>query len=256
MYMTRSRWIFIIVLTVLVLGGLVLASKSSQISVSAIDPSQILPANPKAGDTSVAIGDHVIGSPSKKVILIEYGDYQCPSCEGLYPGLKKITEAYSSQLTFVFRNFPLVTLHPNALAAATAAEAAGLQGNDAYWKMNNWLYDNQASWASSDATTRTKVFTSGVASIGLNQAAFTSDLNGDNGAGDKIRTKIKLDQALGGKANVTGTPALYLQGKAVDSTIQGDAVQGSTTLLETAIRTAITATGQTVPDTLVSSAKS
>src|SRR4051812_38114059 len=126
--MTRNRWIIVIVAAIVILGGLIALSSRMGLDVSKIDTNKIIPANTKAGDTNIAIGDHVYGNTSGKVLLVEYGDIQCPSCGALHPQLAPLTEYYKDSLTFVFRNFPLTSLHPNALAAATAVEAAGLQG--------------------------------------------------------------------------------------------------------------------------------
>src|SRR5882757_10725047 len=70
--------------------------------------------------------DHVLGSESANVTLVEYGDYQCPSCGEAYPIVKELMSRLDRKLLFVFRNFPLATIHPYAESAAEAAEAAAL----------------------------------------------------------------------------------------------------------------------------------
>ncbi len=85
-----------------------------------------------------------IGSPSAKVKLVEFGDYQCPACASAEPIMKVMIATYKDQLQFVFRNFPL-TQHKNAKLAALVAEAAGQQGK--FWEMYDALYENQTEWA-------------------------------------------------------------------------------------------------------------
>src|SRR5438552_1939322 len=76
------------------------------------------------------------------VTLVEYDDYQCPYCGGVYPVVKRLEKAFGRKLRFVFRNFPLTQAHPYALIAAEAAEAAALQGK--FWEMHDLIYENQA----------------------------------------------------------------------------------------------------------------
>jgi len=238
--MTRNKWIIVIVAAIVILGGLIALASRNGVDVSKIDTNKIILANTLVGKTNVAIGDHVYGNTSGKVMLVEYGDFQCPSCGALHPELGPLLDYYKDSLTFVFRNFPLTSIHPNALAAATAAEAAGVQGK--YWEMNNMLYNDQDAWSSSDASARTGAFKGYAASLGLNVDKFVADFSNKD-----ISTKIKFDMALGRKLGVNATPTLYLQGKdIVDAT--GKAVQGNATDLETTIRSALKAANETVPE--------
>jgi protein-disulfide isomerase len=85
--------------------------------------------------------DHVHGSPAAKVVVVEYGDFECPSCLQAYPGVKIILRRFGDQLRFVFRHFPLAEVHPHAEMAAEAAEAAAAQGK--FWQMHDLLFENQ-----------------------------------------------------------------------------------------------------------------
>jgi len=80
----------------------------------------------------VAERDHAQGPAAAPVTLVEYGDYECPSCGSAYPIVKALQRRLGSRLRFVFRNFPLNEMHPHAEAAAEAAEAAGAQGK--FWR--------------------------------------------------------------------------------------------------------------------------
>lgn len=228
--MTKGRWLIFAAVCVLIFGVLILNSKGSQVKVDKTDPAKVITNNDP-------LPDNVFGSSSNKVVLIEYGDFQCPGCGSLYPNLKPIKEKYKDQLTFVFRNFPLTSIHPNALAAATVAEAAGLQGK--FWEMHDLLYENQGEWSALDAAQRTEQFTAYAKRIELDAKKFKDDL------GDKrISQKIKRDQALGKKIGATATPTLMLNGKTLAQKTQWQTAED----LENTIRDAIGKSGQTLPE--------
>ena len=118
--MTTKTWIIFAAICVGIVGGLIYLSGGNKIDISAVDTNAILQGSEKNGQ----IADHVYGNKDSKVILIEYGDYQCPGCKNAYPAIKEVVEKYKDKIGFVFRNFPLYSAHANALAAATSAEAA------------------------------------------------------------------------------------------------------------------------------------
>jgi len=220
--MNKVRWIIFGAVIVLVLGGLVVYSHVSNpsINVSNINANSQVAASAQNGQ----IADHVYGNPNAKVTFIEYGDFQCPSCGGAYAQVKAATEAYKDKVAFIFRNFPLTTIHPNARAAAAAAEAAGLQGK--YWEMHNMLYEGQADWEKLTGEQRTDVFLNYASSLGIDKEKFKTDL-----ASSAVNSKISFDQALGNKIGVNATPTFYIDGTQINSTDSGQIVQGSTTVL-------------------------
>src|SRR6478672_9193527 len=88
--------------------------------------------------------DHVQGDLATALVtLVEYGDYQCPHCGRAYPIVKQVQRHFGDRLAFVFRNFPLSEIHPNAEAAAETAEFAG--AHDRFWEMHDALFENQAN---------------------------------------------------------------------------------------------------------------
>ncbi|MEO5949419.1 MAG: thioredoxin domain-containing protein [Candidatus Saccharimonas sp.] len=202
--MTKKAWLIVSVLCIAILGGLIFISRSNQIDVSNVDLSTIQVGSSKNGN----IGDHIAGKVDSKVILFEYGDYQCPGCGTAAPIIKQVVEKYGDKIAFVFRNFPLYNAHPNAFAAASAAEAAGLQGK--FWEMHDYLYGNQNSWNTLSGQSRTDYFVAAAKSLGVNVDTFTTELTNPN-----IKKKVDFDVALGKKANVTGTPSFYIDGKNV-----------------------------------------
>src|SRR5919112_5319258 len=84
-------------------------------------------------------GDHVDGPPDAPLELVMYGDFQCPFCSAAQPILGRVRERLRGRLRFAFRHFPLVDVHPDALRAAQASEAAAAQGE--FWEMHDALYD-------------------------------------------------------------------------------------------------------------------
>lgn len=202
--MTKKTWLIFGALCIALLGGLVYMSRNNKIDVSQVDANAVQ----KASDQNGNIADHTYGNMSSKVILIEYGDYQCPGCGSAYPVIKQVTEKYKDKMGFIFRNYPLYTAHPNAFAASSAAEAAGLQGK--YWEMHDKLYTNQSAWNQLTGSARTEYFVSAANEIGANGAALQSQLDNPS-----IKRKIDVDEALGKKAGVTGTPSLYINGRSV-----------------------------------------
>ncbi len=228
--MTKGKWLAFIAVCLLIFGVLIINSKSSQVKVDKTDPAKVITGKDP-------LPDHVFGSDSKKVVLIEYGDFQCPGCGSLYPQLKEIKEHYKNELTFVFRNFPLTSFHPNALAAASAAEAAGLQ--DKFWEMHNLLFENQAEWSNLDSSERTEYFVAYAKQLSLDTKKFENDLTDK-----RVSKKIKRDQALGKKIGATATPTLVLNGKTIDQKTQWQTYEA----LENTIREAIKSSRQPLPE--------
>ncbi len=229
--MTRTRWIVFLVILVGVFGFIIATKKSSEVKVDNVNPAKVV-------TKSQDIPDHVFGSIDNKTILIEYGDFQCTGCGSLYPNLHPLKEHYKDQLTFVFREFPLTGLHPNALAGATAAEAAGLQSK--FWEMHDTLYENQQSWSGLDGIQRTEAFVGYAKAIGVNEKQFRKDLGSE-----KISQKIKRDQALGKKIGASSTPTLVLDGETLELS-QWETAQK----LENTLRAAIKKSSQTLPEKL------
>jgi protein-disulfide isomerase len=199
--MTRTRWIIFAVLCLGILGLIFVTSKKDTGSNWTGDATKIISTGP--------IADHVFGSSAQKVTLIEYGDYQCPGCGSLFPILQDVLPKYKDNLTFIFRNFPLTTIHPNALAAATAAEAAGLQGK--YYEYHDTLYENQANWQDAAVSERTTLFQNYAKQLGLDVNKFNSDLSSS-----QVTDKINRDRSSASQFKVSSTPTLILDGQTLD----------------------------------------
>ncbi len=153
---------------------------------------------------SEAIGpdDHTQGPDGAAVSLVEYGDYQCPYCGEAYPVLKDVQTHMGNQLRFVFRNFPLTEMHPQAFIAAEAAEAAGGQGK--FWEMHDALYENQADLSP-------EAIVGYARAIGLDMDRFVREVNDQTYA-----KRIKHDFQSGVMSGVNGTPCLFIDGERYD----------------------------------------
>lgn len=206
--MTGKAWIIFTAVVVVLFGGLVIWSQKDKIDVSNVNTNQIQSASEQNGN----IADHVFGKAESKVVLMEYGDFQCPGCGAAHPRVKSLTEKYEDKIAFVYRNFPLTNLHPNARAAAAAAETAGLMGK--YWEMHNILFERQDEWSGVSSSDRTDIFATYAADIGLDKKAFTEKLNSSS---TQVNKKISFDQALGRKLDISSTPTFYLNGKQLNS---------------------------------------
>lgn len=196
--MSKLKWLIFGGICVAILVGVIIFSRGNEVDVSNVDPAK--------ASLSGEFIDHTIGDKSAKVTLIQYGDYQCPGCGGIYPTVKDVVNTNKKDILFVFRNLPLTNIHPNALAAATAAEAAGKQGK--YFEMHDTLYDNQSTWENATGDQRGSIFEGYAQNIGLNIGQYKKDL-----VSSDVARKINRDVALAKKAGAQATPTFVLNGK-------------------------------------------
>ena len=155
-----------------------------------------------------SLSNNVTGKNSKKVTLVEYGDFQCPACGQYHPIIKQLVTDYQNDIQFQFLNFPLQQIHPNARAAARAAEAAAKQNK--YWEMHDLLYEQQSSWETSSSTKT--IFEGFAKQLGLNVQQFSTDF-----ASSAVNSTINADYEEGNKLGVSGTPTFFLQGKKIEN---------------------------------------
>lgn len=156
--------------------------------------------------SSATLSNHTFGNNTKKVTLVEYGDFQCPACAAYYPLVKQVTEKYKNEISFQFRNFPL-SQHQNARAASRAAEAADKQGK--YWEMHDLLYEQQKSWETS--TNVVPIFEGYATQLNLKLDQFKTDYSSSS-----VNDVINADMNEGQRLGITSTPTFYLQSKKLD----------------------------------------
>lgn len=190
-HMNKVFWA-VIAAIVIIFGGILLFKNNDATAPSA---ARTKPTN------------HITGKGSTGVVLVEYGDYQCPFCGQYHPLVKQVQEKYNDQITFQFRNLPLIQIHQNAFAAARAAEAADLQGK--FWEMHDMLYENQQSWSSSPKAL--SVFEGYAKKLGMNVDQFKKDFS-SSAVNERINADVvEFDKTKQEKS----TPTFFLNGKKI-----------------------------------------
>lgn len=163
-------------------------------------------ANRQANE-GIAFESHVKGNPEAEVVLVEYSDFQCPACGQAYPVLEEIIDEHGDNLRFEYRHFPLITIHPYAVPAAAAAEAAGQQGE--FWAMHAKLFENQSAWSRS--SNPNAHFEQYAEEIGLDMSQYRRQFDA-SAVRDKIDEEFDEARALG----FGSTPSFTLNGEPLE----------------------------------------
>lgn len=142
--------------------------------------------------------DHIQGSDTAVVTLLEYGDYECPYCGQAYPIVKQIQNSFGEVLRFAFRHFPITQSHPHAQNAAEAAESAGSQNK--FWEMHDYLYEHQHTLDDIQLEKYAK-------ELGLDLNKFNQDMSEH-----VYLNRVKEDFLSGVRSGVNGTPCFYING--------------------------------------------
>lgn len=137
----------------------------------------------------------------EKLVVVEFADYQCPACGYVAPQFKTIMEQYKENVTFVFRDFPLISIHKNATIAAQMARIAGEQGK--YWEMHDVLYEKQEEWSA--VADPSDLFVGYASALGLNTSEIKNKLS--SGA---YKKEIEADSADGTSLGVNSTPTFFI----------------------------------------------
>jgi protein-disulfide isomerase len=145
----------------------------------------------------VTAKDHVQGPATASVTLVEYGDYQCPSCGDAAPIVKKLQKHFGDKLRFVFRNFPL-EMHPYAEHAAETAEFAA--AHDKFWEMHDLLYKHQANLSDPE-----------LLKLAIHLGLKANDLSSTLDSGE-FAARVKADLKSGEASGLRGTPTFYING--------------------------------------------
>ena len=180
-----------IVFASLVIAGAILFTKDTSPAAVAGAPSPAVAISVR----SPSLQDHIIGSPDAPVVLIEYSDFQCPFCQIIHPNLKKIVQDSNGQIAWVYRNFPLDSIHPQARPAAEASECIAAElGNDAFWEFADAVFADQQNMS-------TSMYADIAARLGANPQAFAECISEK-----RYNEKINADQTEGTKNGGQGTP--------------------------------------------------
>jgi len=140
---------------------------------------------------------HVYGRPDAPITVLEFGDLECPYCRAAAPALRELVDTSDGRVRLVWRHFPLFEVHPYALSAALAAEAAGVQGR--FWDMQAELLSHQDRLTEPDLRAAAEV-------LGLDPSAVAGD------AAQVHAAAVSADYAAGIEAGVRGTPTIFVDG--------------------------------------------
>lgn len=154
--------------------------------------------------------DHALGRSDAPVTIVEYGDYECPSCLNAVPIVQEMRQALGDRARFVFRHFPRNSIHPHASAAAEAAEAAGEQGK--FWEMHAALFKHQKELGEVD-------FSHLALTLGLEIYRFDTSRSME-----KHRNRIRADFESGERSGVYKTPTFFINGRRYEGPVNAVAM--------------------------------
>ena len=196
-----------IVLAFVALIAITQLQNKADIDYEAYDLNSVIAADENTG----GLAENVDGDPEAPVLLYEYGDYQCTACAPMNPHINELLEEYDGKVAVVFRTY-IMSYHDNGVAAASAANAAAIQG---YWKeYKDLLYETQNDWYYAEGDERQQMFeqyfeqaTDGKGDL----EQFRQDMGSK-----EVAQKIKFDAALSERVGLEWTPSFYLDGELLD----------------------------------------
>jgi protein-disulfide isomerase len=173
------------------------------------------PPPPPAGPVDVPLrGDEPArGAAKPQVTIVEFSDFQCPFCSRAIPTMKQIEQEYGSRVRIVWKHQPLPSLHPEAVPAALAAEAARQQGK--FWEMHDKLFENQRALGAS-------AYEGFARELGLDLARFRTAM-----ADPRTRERVQADQEVAAKVGATGTPTFFVNGERLVGAMPYDAFKAA-----------------------------
>jgi protein-disulfide isomerase len=150
------------------------------------------------------------GQPNAPVVMMEFADFQCPGCGQFARFSKPLVKDYidNGTVRFVWYDFPLTNIHPNAVLASRAGRCANEQNQ--FWTYHDVVFANQARW--SESTDAADLFIAYAEQAGLDRGAFTQCLRSE-----KYQKEVSESFQLGTTLGVSGTPTLFVNGKRVET---------------------------------------
>jgi len=204
-----SPSVSIIIAGIIIAGAIVYTRTLPPGAAQALQPGTQVPAT-TANVRAPSAADHIVGSLSAPVVLIEYSDFQCPFCSRVHPTLKQIVDESNGQIAWVYRQFPLESIHPNARPAAMASECVAEQlGNDGFWKFADAIFADQSK-ISADYFVQTAV------GLGADKAKFNACV-----ASNKYAGRIDKDAGEATQNGGNGTPYTVVYGKGKQVPVSG-----------------------------------
>ncbi len=180
--------------------------KSGEIPINQFTEAKISSKNPnrELAFTS-SEDDPFLGAPEAKLVIMVFSDFECPNSKAASPIIRELAEIYKNQIKFVFRDFPLSEIHPNAFLAAEAGGCANEQGK--FWAMHDKMFQNQEKLTLNDL----KFY---AVQIGLDEKKFNECL-----ASRKYQMEVTKDMIDGAAAGVKGTPTWFIESEKVEGVI-------------------------------------
>lgn len=152
--------------------------------------------------TPVTDADHVTGDADAPIVVVEYGDFECPNCKQAAPALKQLFARHAGRVRLAYRHFPLEGVHPHALQAAEAAESAAAQGQ--FWSMHDLLFENQSRLGLEDLREY-------AVQLRLDMKLYDREMR-EHAWLPRVRAQI----ADGERSGVRSTPGIFLNGRIHD----------------------------------------
>lgn len=158
---------------------------------------------------AIDLNRHVYGNPDAAITLVEYGDLECPYCGAAAPVLHELIDESEGRVKLVFRHFPLFQVHPYALTAALAAEAAG----DQFWDLAWLLFKHQAKLSDPDLE------------VWAAKAGIANPERVTGATAQSYRPYVEADYASGVAAGVRGTPTLFIDDRLYSGRVEPRALR-------------------------------
>ena len=196
----KNIYLSILIITVAVLvGGAIIYTQSSKSGSKAFQPEEFQPEESPG---------HVRGNTEAPVIIVEFSDFQCPFCQRFHLTMKQILENYPEDVSWVYKHFPLDSIHPQARPAAEASECVWEQkGDEGFWQFADGVFENQSRMSSS-------LYTELASSISLDVDQFEECLSSR-----KYKDKVETDFREGIEMGVGGTPGNFVNGEFVEGAV-------------------------------------
>lgn len=151
----------------------------------------------------VTRADHIRGNPNAKVVLVEYSDYECPYCKSFHPTMQQLMQTNGNDIAWVYRQFPIQQIHPNAPKESEAGECvAELGGDAAFWRFTDLIFERTASGGTGFALDQLPALAK---EVGVDGARFKDCL--DSG---RMAQKVQSQMSEGTTGGIEGTPTTFI----------------------------------------------
>lgn len=177
------------------------------------EPAATASSNSSVAENSSIGPGHTRGPANAALTLLEFGDYQCPSCRAYHPIVAEVLKRYPDKIRLEFHHYPLIQIHAHAMTASMAVEAAGEQGK--YWEMNDLVFELQPEWSQSQ-NPETE-FLAMASRLGLDQNKFMQSMRSL-----ELQDRVLKDVVAAREGNIEAVPTFFLNGKPIQPRLSID----------------------------------